>query len=97
MTDSWKDLKDLMPVQAIAYVVCPDCGHSYTEPLRTRPGPCPSCKSTANQAEYDALAAGAARASELDPDDQLAYAAAVAAINDLPAPVVSVSKHKLRR
>lgn len=91
MTDSWKDLKDLMPAQAIAHLVCPHCRHMYTEELRTRPGPCPSCNSTTNRDQYDALAAGAA--PELDPDDQLAHFAAVAAVNDFLAPVVSVSKH----
>jgi Zn finger protein HypA/HybF involved in hydrogenase expression len=68
MSDSWKNLSDLIPPQATAYVVCPDCRHPYTEALRCRPGPCPSCKSTTNQGQYDALAVGDARAPELDPD-----------------------------
>lgn len=93
MSESWKDVKDLIPQEATAYVVCLDCGHPYTEALRTRPGPCPSCKSTTNRDQYDSLAVEAARAPELDPDDQMAYIAAIAAINDLPAPVVSVSQH----
>ena len=68
MSESWKNSKDLIPREAIAYVVCADCHHTYTEALRTRPGPCPSCNSMTNRDQYDALAAGAARAPELDPD-----------------------------
>jgi len=93
MSDSWKNSNDVLPGRAIAYLVCPNCHHTYTEVLRSRPGPCPACNSTTNRAQYDALMAESARAPELDPDDQMAHFAAVAAINDFPAPVASVSKH----
>lgn len=96
MRESWKYSTELVPLETTAYVVCLNCHHSYVEKLHNRPDPCPLCKSTTNQDQYDAVAGLSAQASELDPDDKFAYAAGVATINDLPAPIYIVKKRGSR-